>query len=303
MMEDLNKKRALGRGLAALLGPESDEIIDSKALMNLPNNTGEIPINLIDRCEDQPRSYFDEDELVQLAASIKSKGVLQPILVRKNPRNLERYEIIAGERRFRAAKIAGLIQIPAIIKEISDVERFEIALLENIQRQDLNAIEEGEAYQLLMNKYNYTQENLSEVIGKSRSHIANTLRLLKLPEEARQLLIDGKISAGHARVILSSDNPLDLAKKIMNEKLSVRAAEDEIKPNTKPQRSKSTPEKSDDILSLESHLSGLLGYSVEIKEKGLGGEVKIFFRDAQEFDHLLGKFNVFQAKEKVGYAL
>lgn len=303
MTEDQNKKRALGRGLAALLGPESDEISEFTVAKETPKATDSIVLNLIDRCEDQPRKYFDEDELVQLAASIKSKGILQPILLRKNPRNLERYEIVAGERRFRAAKIAGLTEIPAILKEITDAERFEIALLENIQRQDLNAIEEGEAYQLLMDKYNYTQENLAEVIGKSRSHIANTLRLLKLPDEAKNLLIDGKISAGHARAILSADSPLDLAKKIVNEGLSVRAAEEEMKPNTKPQRSKSNAFKSDDILSLESHLSGLIGYSVEIKEKGLGGEVKIFFRDAQELDRLIGKFNVLKAPEKVGFAV
>lgn len=303
MTEDQNKKRALGRGLSALLGPESDEMSELKGTQSKSKTTDFIALNLIDRCEDQPRKYFDEDELVQLAASIKSKGILQPILLRKNPRNLERYEIIAGERRFRAAKIAGLTEIPAILKEITDVERFEIALLENIQRQDLNAIEEGEAYQVLMDRYNYTQENLAEAIGKSRSHIANTLRLLKLPEEAKQLLIDGKISAGHARAILSADSPLDLAKKIVNEGLSVRATEEEIKPNTKPEGSKANTSKSDDIISLESHLSGLIGYSVEIKEKGLGGEVKIFFRNSQELDRLIGKFNALRAPEKVGFAV
>lgn len=292
MKEDSTKKRALGRGLSALLGPETQEPELIETPPQTPGRVSEFPIDAIRPSPDQPRKFFDEDEIIQLAASIKARGVLQPILIRTNPKTPEHYEIIAGERRYRASKIAGLTSIPAIIKNITDNECLEIALLENIQRQDLNAIEEAEGYQQLMEKYNYTQEALAEIIGKSRSHIANTLRLLKLPAEARQHLIDGKITAGHARAILAAENPEVLTDKIVSEGLSVRAAETETKPKDAPRfGTKSAPAQDDDVIALENHLAGVLDASIEIKAKGTGGEIKIYYRNAQELDRLLQKFN------------
>ncbi|MEB3701443.1 ParB/RepB/Spo0J family partition protein [Candidatus Bealeia paramacronuclearis] len=301
MIEDTTKKRVLGRGLAALLGPENEDTSFAEDTPRL-TPTNEVSLQEIVPCPDQPRKFFDEDEIIQLAASIKSRGVLQPILVRKHPTIAAQYEIIAGERRYRAAKIAGLTQIPVVVKDITDSERLEIALLENIQRQDLNAIEEAEGYQQLMEKYNYTQENLSEIIGKSRSHIANTLRLLKLPTEAKQLLIDGKITAGHARAILAAENPEDLTEKIVTEGLSVRAAETEMKPNTKPRPgTNSDTHRNEDLIALESYLSTLLGHTTELKSRGTGGEIKIYYRDAQDLDALIQKFNGIPTEDKVGY--
>lgn len=295
--EDLNRKKALGRGLSALLGGATalQQTLELRGSAQEENEFQEISLPLIDRCEDQPRKYFDLDEMVELAMSIESKGVLQPILLRKHPKNPQRFEIIAGERRYRAAKLARLEKIPALIKSVSEQDRLEIALLENIQRLDLNAIEEAEAYQQLMEKYDYTQEKLSEVIGKSRSHIANTLRLLKLPNEAKNLLINKQISAGHARAILGADNPLDLTQKIVEGGLSVRDAEEELKPDTRSYGSRSTSSQNEDLISLASYISGVLECPVKIVERERGGEVILRFRDSRHLDCLVAKFNSLSA--------
>ena len=227
-----NKKFGLGRGLEALLGDEEinlnldDETADVESLVEntvfKSADSNEIKIADIVPCAFQPRTEFDRDALEALAQSIKEKGVLQPLLVRKKN---DKYEIIAGERRWRAAQLAGLEKVPAIIKNLSDSETLEIALIENLQRENLSAIEEAEGLNRLMNEYEYTQEIIGKVIGKSRSYIANTLRLLSLPEEIKQQVKENKLSAGHARALIGCENAVELANKIIKEGLSVREAE------------------------------------------------------------------------------
>ncbi len=226
-----NKKFGLGRGLEALLGDEDinlnldDETAD---VSNLVENTvfksekNKVKISDIVPCSFQPRTEFDREALESLAQSIKEKGVLQPLLVRKKN---DKYEIIAGERRWRAAQLAGLDEVPVIIKDLNDSETLEIALIENLQRENLSAIEEAEGLNRLMSEYAYTQEIIGKVIGKSRSYIANTLRLLGLPEEIKQLVKENKLSAGHARALIGCENASELANKIVKEGLSVREAE------------------------------------------------------------------------------
>lgn len=231
-MNTNNKKFGLGRGLEALLGDEDlnlnldDETADVNSFVENSvfknENSNEINIENIEPCSFQPRTEFNQEALETLAQSIKEKGVLQPLLLRKKG---EKYEIIAGERRWRAAKLAGLKVVPAVIKNLTDSETLEIALIENLQRENLSAIEEAEGLNRLMSEYEYTQEVIAKVIGKSRSHIANTLRLLSLPDEIKQMIKENKLSAGHARTLVGKDNAAELAAKIINEGLSVREAE------------------------------------------------------------------------------
>lgn len=230
-MNTNNKKFGLGRGLEALLGDEEinlnldDQTTDVSSFVEntvFKSEKNEIKISDIVPCSFQPRTEFDRDALESLAQSIKEKGVLQPLLVRKKN---DKYEIIAGERRWRAAQLAGLEKVPAIVKDLSDSETLEIALIENLQRENLSAIEEAEGLNRLMSEYEYTQEVIGKVIGKSRSYIANTLRLLGLPEEIKQLVKENKLSAGHARALIGCENAIELANKIVKEGLSVREAE------------------------------------------------------------------------------
>lgn len=231
-MNTNNKKFGLGRGLEALLGDEDlnlnldDETADVNSFVEngvfKNENSNEINIENIEPCNFQPRTEFNQEALETLAQSIKEKGILQPLLLRKKG---EKYEIIAGERRWRAAKLAGLESVPAVIKNLTDSETLEIALIENLQRENLSAIEEAEGLNRLMSEYEYTQEVIAKVIGKSRSHIANTLRLLSLPDEIKQMIKENKLSAGHARTLVGKDNAAELAAKIINEGLSVREAE------------------------------------------------------------------------------
>lgn len=226
-----NKKFGLGRGLEALLGDEDINLdLDSETadVNSLVENTvfksekNKVKVSDVVPCSFQPRTEFDREALESLAQSIKEKGVLQPLLVRKKN---DKYEIIAGERRWRAAQLAGLNEVPVIVKDLNDSETLEIALIENLQRENLSAIEEAEGLNRLMNEYAYTQEVIGKVIGKSRSYIANTLRLLGLPEEIKQQVKENKLSAGHARALIGCENAVELADKIIKEGLSVREAE------------------------------------------------------------------------------
>ena len=226
-----NKKFGLGRGLEALLGDEDINLdLDSETadVNSLVENTvfksekNEVKVSDVVPCSFQPRTEFDREALESLAQSIKEKGVLQPLLVRKKN---DKYEIIAGERRWSAAQLAGLNEVPVIVKDLNDSETLEIALIENLQRENLSAIEEAEGLNRLMNEYAYTQEVIGKVIGKSRSYIANTLRLLGLPEEIKQQVKENKLSAGHARALIGCENAVELADKIIKEGLSVREAE------------------------------------------------------------------------------
>lgn len=236
-----NKKFGLGKGLGALLGDDDDILLDdSKDVENFVKNTvfkeegNEIAIDDIYPCPFQPRTFFDDENLRTLSESIREKGVLQPLLVRK--RN-DKYEIIAGERRWRAARMAGLKTVPVVLKDLSDQETLEIALIENLQRENLSAIEEAEGLNRLIKEYEYTQDTLGKVIGKSRSYIANSLRLLMLPQEVRQLIQDNKLSAGHARALVGLPEAAELAKKIVAKGLNVRQVEQmvaELKNPTPP---------------------------------------------------------------------
>jgi ParB family chromosome partitioning protein len=250
-----------------------------------------IPIDLVQRNPQQPRKHFDEGELNELANSIRAHGILQPILVR--PIAGGRYEIVAGERRWRAAQRAGLHSIPAVIRELDEVEVLEIAIVENVQRTDLNPIEEAQGFQALIDRFHRTQEEIADAVGKSRPHIANMLRLLKLPEELQEMVRDGRLTAGHARAILTSPDQLGLARRAVIEGLNVREVErlaQQAKDEKHGPRHTSAPQieaKDADIRALERSLSEALGLIVSINDKSGQGEVKISYRTLEQLDDVI----------------
>jgi ParB family chromosome partitioning protein len=278
----------LGRGLAALIG----ESRDAQAALARPSSPQKVPIEFLRTNPRNPRKTFDEAELDDLAASIREKGVIQPILARSVPHVADAYEIIAGERRWRAAQRAGLHEVPIVAVEADDKEALELAIIENVQRSDLNALEEAAGYERLGADFGYTQADLAKVIGKSRSHVANTLRLLNLPESARRLLGEGAISAGHARALLMATNAEALAVRIVNEGLSVRDIERIIQEES-ASRSMSTrerslkPVKDADTRALERELSQALGLKVAITCTGESGDVKISYKSLEQLDSLV----------------
>ena len=283
-MNDVNKK-GLGRGLDALLGDDEDlDFISGKQDAEKTKNT--VDIKLLYPSPLQPRKDFDEDALNSLVESIREKGVLQPLLVRKNG---DKYEIIAGERRYRASKIAGLQELPVIIKDIKDKEVLEIALIENLLRENLSAIEEAEGFDRLIKEFSHTQEALSQVIGKSRSQIANTLRLLALPEKVKDFVRQDKLSAGHARALVGLDNAEELANKIIKEGLNVRqteklvAKQKDLKPSSKIAKTKS-PE----LINIEKYLDEAFGLKVEISNgKNNSGHVSIRYDSIEELENII----------------
>lgn len=285
------KGRGLGRGLSALLGddtaPTTGEGDRSIAAASKPRA---LPVAFLRPNKFQPRRHFSEDELRDLAGSIREKGILQPIVVRPTEAK-DAYEIVAGERRWRAAQLAKLHEVPVIIREFTDSESLEIAIVENVQRADLNAIEEAAAYQELMDRFSYTQEQLSDVIGKSRSHIANTLRLLRLPESVRALIIEGKLSAGHGRTLIGVPDAESLAQEIVAGSFNVRQAEQRSR---KPSKARKTPQKDADTKALEKSISDSIGMKVEISHRGeKGGEVKIRYRTLEQLDDLMHRLSTF----------
>ncbi len=282
----------LGRGLSAFLDLDGQ-------MTDQENNNRSAVINIgIDNIVAnpfQPRKKFEEENLKSLSESIKRKGVLQPILVVKS--NNGKYQLVAGERRFRATKLAGLTEIPAIVTEIGEKDQLEIAILENIQREDLNPIEEAEAYKRLMEEFSHTQEELSEILGKSRSHIANILRLLTLPEDVKELLREKKLTFGHARTLIGSENASALAKHIVDSSMNVRETEDLLK-SIKNSHYQMTNESKDknrytdpEVSNIAHQISSMIGLQVNIKLKNKGGIVEIGFKDFGELDRLLGKLN------------
>lgn len=290
-------RRGLGRGLSALMADVNTPGADART----PSGpTTVLPIEKLVRNAHQPRRDFVEADLESLAASIREKGIIQPLVVRPHPAIEGSYQIVAGERRWRAAQRVQLHEVPVVIREFSDVEVLEIAIIENIQRADLNAVEEAMAYRELMNKYGHTQEKLSEVLGKSRSHIANLLRLLNLPDDVLGLLRNGDLSAGHARALVPLENASVLAKQIVANGLSVRETERLAKqgdaPKPAPKASGSLPtEKDADTRALESDLSAALGAKVEIAhspDKG-NGVLTIRYKDLEQLDDLCGKLTGF----------
>ena len=281
-------RRGLGRGLSALLGDADD---DAPATGSLPPTEGarEIPIELVHANPNQPRRFFSEAEIGELEASIRDKGVLQPILVRPSPRTFGEYEIVAGERRWRAAQRAGLGAIPALVRALNDDRALEIAIVENVQREDLNAMEEAQAYRALMGRFGYTQDKAAAVVGKSRSHVANTLRLMQLPEAVQDHVLFGRLTAGHARAILTAANPEALAQTILDKGLSVRAAEDLAKGRSArpaaPGRAR--PAKDPNTAALEADLEDVLGMAVELVDRGGAGEVKIRYANLDQLDEII----------------
>lgn len=285
MSEDPSRRR-LGRGLAALIGEMDRPAPTEKA--TLPAD-GKVPIEFLSANPKNPRRHFDDGELTDLAQSIREHGVVQPVVVRPSPLQPDRYEIIAGERRWRAAQRAGLVDIPIIVRDVNDRTALELAIIENVQRADLNPVEEARGYQQLIDEHNYSQSDLGQVIGKSRSHVANTLRLLKLPEVIRDMLVDGALSAGHARTLVTAQDPAGLAKRIIEEGLSVRQAEALAQaPAEAPREARhAVPAGKDpDTLALEKLLSDSIGMKVLISHKDRGGEIRISYRSLEQLDDL-----------------
>lgn len=284
MNEDLSRKR-LGRGLAALIG-EIDKPAAQEQVAVRADRT--VPIEFVSPNPRNPRRNFAEAELADLAQSIREHGIVQPVVVRPAG-GTGRYEIIAGERRWRAAQRAGLAEIPVIIRDVDDKAALELAIIENVQRTDLNPLEEARGYQQLMDEHNYTQADLGQVIGKSRSHVANTLRLLKLPPAVTDLVADGSLTAGHARTLVNAADPAGLARRIIEEGLSVRQAEALASAPEKPagrERASARQEKDPDTLSLEKLLSDHTGLKVTINHKEKGGEMRIAYRTLEQLDEL-----------------
>ena len=294
--DDGRRVSRLGRGLSALIGEvEAMGVRSPSATGPAPDvppteRPNEIALDLIRRNPGQPRRSFDDGELRELAESLKTKGVLQAILVRTDPKETGKYQIIAGERRWRAARMAGLTHIPAVVKEVDELALLEIGIIENVQRADLNPIDEAEAYDALIKRFGRTQDSLATSVGKSRVHISNTLRLLQLPEMARKHVREGRISAGHARAALSGADPEALIELAIARGLSVRELEAKARESrethleTKSMPPKPAIEKDVDTESLEADLSRELGLVVDIRHGREGGEIRIKYRELEQLD-------------------
>ena len=277
-----NKFKGLGKGLSALMGDVPPENIQTKS------SSEKIPIHFVYANPSQPRKNFNQELLNELSESIKEQGIIQPILVRK--KSEDKYEIVAGERRWRAAQLAKIHEVPVIILNIDDKKSLEFAILENIQRSDLNGIEEALGYDNLVKKFGYSQETLSKILGKSRSHIANTLRLAGLPEEIKKMISDGLLTPGHARCLVNVPENIKLAKIIVNKNLSVRQAEFLVKKEQVFSSSKKvkTNNKDTNIKSLESDLGLLMGIKVDIKnKKNNSGEIKFSYKNLDQLNKII----------------
>ena len=295
-MSEENSKKRLGRGLAALMGdldqPVSAPAEEAKAAPSeIARGERIVPIEKIRANPQNPRRFFSPSDLDDLANSIREHGVVQPILVRAargEDLGGAEYEIIAGERRWRAAQKAAIHEVPIIIRDVEDKQALELAIIENVQRADLNAVEEALGYQQLIDEYDYTQNDLAQVIGKSRSHVANTLRLLKLPDSVRELVSDGSLSAGHARTLVTADNPGDLAKRIVSEGLSVRQAEMLAQGPLETKSAtglKSKTPKSADVRAVEQRLEECLGLKIDLRHSdNQNGELRIKYKTLEQLD-------------------
>ncbi|GIK97960.1 MAG: chromosome partitioning protein ParB [Alphaproteobacteria bacterium] len=300
-LSDDSGKRNLGRGLSALLGAENEDYasLDRVRLSKM------VPIELVHPGPFQPRQRFDDAQLQALAESIRANGILQPILVRRHPQTPNAFEIVAGERRWRAAQIARLHEVPVVIRELGDREALELAIVENVQRQDLSPLEEAEGYRRLLEEFGNTQEELAKHVGKSRSHIANTMRLLNLPDRVKALLEEGKLSAGHARSLLNAGDAVALAEKVVAKGLSVRETERLVQDERKPAaqragggaaRAAPSGGKDADTMALERDLSALLGLKVTISFQGEGGSLTIHYRTLEQLDDVLQRLTQPPAK-------
>ncbi len=292
------KNRGLGRGLSALLGDQDTnsprtgaEAAEARAAE--PVRGLEQPIELLVRNPDQPRRTFIEADIDELAASIREKGILQPILVRPAPGQAGHYQIVAGERRWRAAQKAGLHTVPVIVRELDDLDVLEIGIIENVQRADLNPIEEARGYKVLQDRFGRTQDALAQVVGKSRPHIANTLRLLALPEGIQDHVLHGRLSAGHARALITSENAEALADEVIAKGLSVRQTEALVREAQSgpkaPAAPKARPQQNADTLSLEQDLQEALGLNVRLDDRGGKGELRLSYASLEQLDELCRK--------------
>ena len=280
------KPSRLGRGLAALIGDMAT--MEGARLNETGGANRRVAITALMANRQNPRRDFDPDQLEELTSSIREKGIMQPLLVRPTEES-GRYEIIAGERRWRAAQKAGLNEVPVIIREADDKEALELAIIENVQRADLNPLEEALGYGQLMEQFSYTQQDLAQVIGKSRSHVANTLRLLKLPRDVRDMLARGDLTAGHARALITADDPLALARRIVGGGLSVRAAEAlGQQAQQQPKRRNAAPaeERDADTAALEKRLSDVIGLTVTIDHGDKGGRLEIRYKTLEQLDDI-----------------
>ncbi|WP_300071260.1 ParB/RepB/Spo0J family partition protein [uncultured Ruegeria sp.] len=291
------KPRGLGRGLSALM---ADVTQDSEGRLPTTSRRPDlnVPIEKLRANPNQPRRTFMPEQLDELAASVKEKGIIQPLIVRSVGGGA--YEIVAGERRWRAAQMAQLHEIPVIVREFDDTEVLEVAIIENIQRADLNAVEEAAGYKQLMDRFGHTQEKLAEALGKSRSHIANLLRLLSLPMDVQSLVIHGKLSAGHARALITAENPSELAKIIVRDGLSVRATESLVKKQQQGEVDRPTPRSRNldsgrdaDTRALEKDLSAILAMKVTINHKPgtETGQVVLTYENLDQLDDLCAKLS------------
>lgn len=294
MVEKKSKSRGLGRGLSALMAEMPSEV---EAPTSTPRRTDlMVPIERVKPNPDQPRRHFDTEALIDLAESIREKGVIQPIIVRPYPGQDGDYQIVAGERRWRASQKAQLHQVPVIIREFDDIEVLEVAIIENIQRADLNPVEEATGYRQLIEKFGHTQERLAQALGKSRSHIANQMRLLTLPDEVLALLNKGDLTAGHARALITSEDPVALAREIVKKGLSVRGAEQLVKKASAPkpkQRTVSNISKDADTVALEADLSAALGMKVSLNHApgGESGQLTVRYETLDDLDALCAKLS------------
>lgn len=294
MSDKRTKTRGLGRGLSALMADvaPAETSTDNNAAQRRADMM--VPVEKVHPNPDQPRRTFTPEQLDELSASIKEKGIIQPLIVRDRPGHDGEYEIVAGERRWRAAQMAQLHRIPVLVREFDDTEVLEVAIIENIQRADLNAVEEAAGYRQLMEKFGHTQEKLSEVLGKSRSYIANLVRLLTLPQEVQDYVRDGKLSAGHARALITAENPNELARQVIQGNLSVRETErlakgpkESSKKGTKAAKSPSA-QKDADTRALEGDLSANLGMKVQIDhtEGQESGKITINYNNLDQLDEI-----------------
>lgn len=286
------RQRGLGSGLSSLFSDSSPDMVSASP----GGSVREIDIDLIDRNPNQPRRTFDEAELLSLVDSIRRHGILQPVLLRTSASTPGRFELIAGERRWRAAQSAGLRAIPAAVRTFDDLAMLEAAVVENLQRIDLNPVDEALAYKQLIDRFGKTQAQVAEQVGRSRVHVANTIRLLALPEQVRQMLLDGRLTAGHARTLLAANDPVALAREAAEKSLSVRDLERRVareadQPEKSPSRAQKRvghdPAGSADLEALEADLSAALGQAVRIRTRGeTAGQLEITFETLEQLDHL-----------------
>ena len=294
-LEDTRPKRGqqnLGRGLAALFGEESEEETGFDRL----RQSRVVPVELLHPSRLQPRQDFSQEHMESLVVSVRERGILQPIVVRRHPQKPNAYEIVAGERRWRAAQLAKLHDVPIIIKDLSDKDSLEIALVENMQRRDLNPLEEAGGYRRLLEEFNHSQENLARSVGKSRSHVANTMRLLNLPDAVKKMLQEGALTAGHARALLNAGDPAGLAGQVVKRGLNVRQTERLVqRARTKGAEIKEPgpgpAPKDADVVALERHLSNSLGLKTVISFDGKGGTLSIHYRTLEQLDDVLRRLN------------